>query len=286
VATFTTSDGVELFYDLQGSGRRVFALAGGPANDYRYLAEDLAPLADELELVYHDYRGSGRSADAPPETYTFERLSQDLDELRECLGDDQIVVLGHSMGGFLAQAYAGRYPKRCDGLVLAGTYPTMVPRRMLPPTFRALGWARSLKMAARALWWLAAFSWRPRTSEGRRRLYGIWSTMQEGRAPIRAREVAREHRLGIPLKNDNVRRLQRAFTTLDFSPLLPTIPCPVLVVYGERDAAAVAGATTYRAKLANLEVRALPGIGHDVFFEAPVGACDIVRAFLEVPTRP
>ena len=280
VATFTTSDGIELFYEARGRGRRVFALAGGPANDYRYLAEDLAPLGHEFEFVYHDYRGSGRSASAPPETYTFDRLSRDLEELRAELGDARVVVLGHSMGGYLGQAYAGHFPERCERLVLAGTWPTTVPHKMLPGTFRALGWARSLKMATRALGWIAACSWRPRSIEGRRRLYGIWSTMQEGRPSIRAREVERERRLDLPLMNDNIRALQRGFPALDFTPLLSAISCPVLVLYGERDAAAVAGATTFREQLPTVTIRALPDIGHDVFFEAPTESFDIVRTFL------
>ncbi len=62
---------------------------------------------------------------------------------------------------------------------------------------------------------------------------------------------------------------QRVFMTLDFTPLLSAISCPVLVLYGDRDAAAVAGAKTYRNQLSNVEIRALSDVGHDVFFEAP-----------------
>ena len=56
MATFVTSDGVRLYYERRGRGRRMLALAGGRADDHRYLAEDLAPLADEFEFVYPRWR--------------------------------------------------------------------------------------------------------------------------------------------------------------------------------------------------------------------------------------
>src|SRR5271169_751246 len=108
---FSTSDAVHLHYELVGTGSRVFVSHGGPANDYRYLAEDLEVLDADFEFVFWDYRGSGRSDPAPPDTYRIERLADDLDELRRHLGDDQILLLGHSMGGYVAQAYALQHPQ-------------------------------------------------------------------------------------------------------------------------------------------------------------------------------
>jgi proline iminopeptidase len=280
VAVLVTSDGVQLFYDRHGRGRRVFVCGGGPANDHRYMADDLAPMADELELVYHDYRGSGQSAAAPPNTYTFARLAADLDELRSHLGEEKIVVLGHSMGGFVALTYALLYPDRCERLVLVGVFPTAIPRQMLPPTFRALGWARSTKMAARAVWWLVNWSWRPRTEERKRRLYAIWSTMQEGLPAVRAREAERERRLGLPLANDNIRPLQREVTSLNLIDRLPTVACPTLVLYGDRDAAAVWSGRVFRQNLPDVDCVVLSDIGHDPFFEAPAASAAALRAVL------
>ena len=280
MATFVTGDGVQLFYERRGRGPRVFACHGGPANDYRYLAEDLAPLMADFEVVFCDYRGSGESQAAPQPTYTLARLADDLEELRQELGDEQIVVLGHSMGGYVALAYAVQHPDRLRRLALVGTWPTTVPRRLLPGMFRSMGWARSMKMLARTLAWMVAFSWRPRSVEGRRRAYAIWSTTQEGLAPVRAREIEREAQLGMPLSNDNIRSLQREFRSWSLSDRLPEIDCPTLVLYGDRDAAAVAGAAVFRANIKDVQTRTLADIGHDVFFEAPQASADCVRVFL------
>ena len=48
-------------------------------------------------------------------------MVQDIECVRRHLKLAQFVVLGHSFGGILAQAYAVRHPKRILGLVLAGT---------------------------------------------------------------------------------------------------------------------------------------------------------------------
>jgi proline iminopeptidase len=209
-------------------------------------------------------------------------LAADLDELRAELGDEKITVLAHSMGGFVALTYALEHPDRCDRIILVGTFPTAVPRKMLPPTFHALGWARTTKMLTRAVWWVASQSWRPRSDERKRRLYAVWSTIQEGLAPVHAREVERERELGLPLANDNVRALQRELTSLDLIDRLAEIDCPVLALCGDRDAAAVWAAGVYRSHLTGVEVVILPDIGHDPFFEAPEVSTASVRAFVRV----
>jgi len=278
--TFSTSDAVQLHYELIGKGHRVFVSHGGPANDYRYLAEDLAVLDADFEFVFCDYRGSGRSDPAPPATYRIERLADDLDELRRHLGGEQILLLGHSMGGYVAQAYALQHPEHLGRLVLVGTWPASVPSKLLPGMVRAMGWRRVATMLARAMWWIPTFAWRPRSQEGRRCAYAIWATSQEGLPAVRARELEREFRLGMPLHNDNIKALQREFRAWDLAGRLDEITCPVLVLYGERDAAAVASAELYRTSLHDVQLHRLAEIGHDVFFEAPATASRYVRLFL------
>ena len=75
------------------------------------------------DSVYVDHRGTGRSGDAPLETYTVEQMADDLDELRRHLGIDRIVLLGHSYGGMVAQIFAQRHPESLEKLILSNTAP-------------------------------------------------------------------------------------------------------------------------------------------------------------------
>jgi proline iminopeptidase len=278
--SFATSDGVSIAYEQRGEGPRIYVCHGGPANDHRYMADDLDALTDRFQFVFWDYRGSGASDNADPSSYTLDRFAQDLDELRQHLADTAITVLGHSMGGFPALAFALNVPQHCERLILAGTWPSNDVRKTLPATFRALGAARLTKMLGRGLAWVAMYSWRRKSVEGRRRLYAIWSTMQEGRPQVRAAESAREVRLGLPLENDNVRPLQRQFTTWDLTDRLTAVTCPVLVLYGSRDAMAVAGAKSFARQLPNVVEQRLDGIGHDPFFEDLAAAGGAIESFL------
>ncbi len=75
------------------------------------------------------------SATAPVESYRFDRLADDLDELREHLGYETVSVLAHSMGGFVALEFALRHPDHCERLALVGTTPCGAARPMAIPTY-------------------------------------------------------------------------------------------------------------------------------------------------------
>ncbi len=120
---FETSDKVRLRYHVRGTGPPVLACQAGPANISETPANALAPLEDVYALVYHDYRGSGRSDVAPSATYTYERIADDLDELRVHLDYERVGVLDHSMGGFIGLNYCLRHAEACAGMVLSAPPP-------------------------------------------------------------------------------------------------------------------------------------------------------------------
>ena len=127
-------NGTELYYDVVGSqlvpvgGQMVerpvcFVLHGGPTIDSSYLRPWMDDLAEFMQLVYVDYRGTGRSERMPLNCYTLENTIDDLEVLRLHLGLDHIAVLGHSHGGFLALPYALKYPNSVSHLLLVATAP-------------------------------------------------------------------------------------------------------------------------------------------------------------------
>jgi proline iminopeptidase len=116
-------NGTELFYLEVGEGLPCLVTHGGLGGDHSALHPWLDPLGDVLHLVYYDHRGNGRSGRPPAATITFEQLCADADALREHLGYEEIAVLGHSYGGFIALEYALRYPESLRRLILLGTSP-------------------------------------------------------------------------------------------------------------------------------------------------------------------
>jgi len=106
------SDGVRLAARRMGSGEPVYAIHGGPESDSKAFGDALDPIGEYRELYLLDQRGCGASEDAPPVTYTLERLVQDIDEFRESRQHDMIDLLAHSFGGVVAFEYARRFPER------------------------------------------------------------------------------------------------------------------------------------------------------------------------------
>ena len=94
-------NGLELWYKVSGAGPVcLFPAPGwGPSSDL-YL-RTLNPLENLFTIVYLDTRGSGRSQQPPQRMdYKYGQFSADLEALRLHLGQKQVWVMGHSMGGW------------------------------------------------------------------------------------------------------------------------------------------------------------------------------------------
>ncbi len=118
VSTLRAADGTRLAFTTTGTGPPLVCVPGGPGRASAYL-EDLGGLAQDRTLVRLDLRATGHS-DVPsdPSTLRYDRLADDVEALRACLGEDRIDLLGHSAGTLVAQAYAAAHPGRLRSLVL------------------------------------------------------------------------------------------------------------------------------------------------------------------------
>ncbi len=76
-------------------------------------------LADIMQVVVYDARGSGASGLNAP--FTHAQWVADLDALREGVGAERIVVAGGSYGGFVALEYVLAHPNRVRALILRDT---------------------------------------------------------------------------------------------------------------------------------------------------------------------
>lgn len=81
-------------------------------------------MAEDYTVIYYDHFGNGRSVN--PDDYadmTMAALAADADGLRAHLGFDEMILIGHSYGGFIAQEHATTYGDTLRGLVLVVTVP-------------------------------------------------------------------------------------------------------------------------------------------------------------------
>ncbi|MBH9576912.1 alpha/beta fold hydrolase [Inhella proteolytica] len=119
--TTETPDG-PLAYARAGQGPLLVLLPGGPGGSGWALRHWSASLTDHFTVVVLDNIGRGRSERlADPRRYTLARDVEDLERLRQHLGQERLCVYGHSYGGLLAQAWGAAHPQRVRGLILGNT---------------------------------------------------------------------------------------------------------------------------------------------------------------------
>ncbi len=117
---------VHLYYEIHGSGAPLLLVAG-LASDSQSWQPILEDLARHYQVITLDNRGVGRTrpADIP---VSIQQITDDCVSLIKSLGLSSVRLLGHSMGGFVAQECAIRYPEYVDALILAGTTAVNSPR--------------------------------------------------------------------------------------------------------------------------------------------------------------
>lgn len=122
----TTSDGTEIYYTQQGTGKPVLLSHGWPLSSDAWQVE-IKMLADAgYTAIAHDRRGHGRSS----KTYTgndMDTYARDLAELVDALDLQDLVVIGHSTGGGEVVRYAAQYGVgRVSKVITAGAVPPVM----------------------------------------------------------------------------------------------------------------------------------------------------------------
>jgi pimeloyl-ACP methyl ester carboxylesterase len=205
----------------------------------------------------------GYGASAPVEPYDVASLARSLERLLDALPVRRCVLLGHSMGGMVAQEAVAAFPEKVDGLVLSATSPAFGKadgtwqQAFLAQRLDPLDAGRTMAELAPAL--VAA--------------------MVGPDAEPAGIELATEVMARVP--GETYRKALYAIVRFDRRDSLPAIRVPTLAVVGERDAnAPPAVMEKMAARIAGAEYRVLAGCGHLANLERPRAFNDVVLAWL------
>lgn len=128
-------NGTELWYSVQGEGHPLMLFPGlGLDHQYYRFGEPL--LRNVAKTVLIDPRGIGQSRKDSPQkfTYTPELWADDFAALAKHLGFAKVDVLGSSLGGSMAMAFAEKYPELTRSLIVIGGFAQL--DRALETNFR------------------------------------------------------------------------------------------------------------------------------------------------------
>ncbi len=85
-------------------------------------------LANKLQLVCADTRGfTPDNANHVEADFTLDKITQDIEIIRQSLKSDKVIIVGHSIHAFMALEYGRRFPENVSHLVLIASSPIAGP---------------------------------------------------------------------------------------------------------------------------------------------------------------
>ncbi|WP_329331929.1 alpha/beta hydrolase [Streptomyces sp. NBC_00663] len=252
-------DGAALTYDDEGprdgEGVPLVFVHGWTANRHRW-NHQLAHFAEKRRVIRLDLRGHGESGGAGVRTIA--ELANDVLALLDHLGIERCVLVGHSMGGMIAQTITLAHPERVERLVLVNSIGRMTYSR-----------GRGLLMGVSTLVPFKLF---------------VATNIQRAFAPGYPREEIRAYiKASADTPREVVMTLYGAMRAFDVLDRVGEISVPTLMIHGYHDIQLPVRQMLRMAKAyPDAEVRIIDA-GHELPVEKPEELTRALDRFVRVP---
>jgi len=236
-------NGIEFAYTRHGAGTPLVLLHGYPL-DGSIWSELVPLLTDQFELIIPDLRGFGESTTGDTAS-TMDTFASDVARLVDHLGFEKAALAGHSMGGYVALAFAKNHPNRVRGLGL-------VSSQVLadPPERKQGRYDTADQVAAKGIGVVVEAMTSKLTPDERVRAFAQ-SVMEQQRP------------------NGIIGALKAMAEREDLSTLLPDVKYPVVLVHGDADALIpIERAREVKNAIPRAHLVELKGVGHLPMLEA------------------
>ncbi|WP_287066181.1 MULTISPECIES: alpha/beta hydrolase [Ramlibacter] len=251
-------------FTVLGAGPTVLMLHGIGGGHLAFAPQVETLASSGYRAVAWDMPGYGRSA--PIEPYTFKGLAQACIQLIEDLQCGDVTLVGHSMGGMVAQEVMARRPELVNKLVLCGTSPAFGKpdgdwqARFIAERTAPLDAGHSMAELAETL---------------------VPQMVGPGSLPEGVQLA--KHCMGL-VPPGTYRRALQALVTFDRRTELARIAVPTLLIAGEHDRNAPPAVVKRMADaIPRSTYLELPGIGHLQNLEAPDAFDGMLLNFLALP---
>lgn len=288
---------IQLYHFNAGAGRNVLIIHGGPGQPYSEAWPGLDSLTGEYQFHYYDQRGAGQST-RPIDTFNsqnyYENMTQldqvlglgaqiaDIERIRHLLGEDQLIIVGHSFGAFQAALYAAEFPDHVEKLVLVTPAPMLLMPMPYPGLFDRVEERLPADMLADYQSWLDQY-------------FDFGSVFNQTEADL----VALNEEFGRyfvaagatpdAYQPDAVHAggwmVTATYLSMgrkhDYRPAMADVTAPVLIIHAADDIVQVEEASqSYLAVFPQAQYEVIEDAGHMVFYDQPDAFADIVGDFL------
>ena len=273
-------DDARLFFRMMGEGTPLVLVHGGPGMSHDYLVPQIPRLlAENYRLIFYDQRGSGRSTGVKDTTrLTMGQFVDDLEDIRQSFGLEEMNLLGHSFGGLLAMYYAKTYPSHVGKLLLLDTAAASWER--LFPYFRRTIAERRAEADQREMEDIAMQEEFGKDPDLMERYWHLFF-----RPFFHNQSLSDSLTLGIDeqwLANYSVtsRVVQEGLGRYDIHDQLSRISAPTLILHGDASTISVEAAEAIHKRIPHSQLIVLEDIGHFQYIEAPQVFKTAVQAFV------
>lgn len=262
------ANGIEIAYETHGEGQPLLLIAGVGYGAW-FWHKIVPGLAERYQVITFDNRGAGGStkADGP---YTVSMMAADTAGLLDALGIAEASVLGHSLGGFVAQELIVSRPDLVSRLILASTnYGGMKVIPITPEAMEVLTNREGdpLTLVKRGIEIAAAPGFSERHPEVVQELIHYRFS-----GPVPAAQYQAQVMAGAGMA---------ALTDEQVNQRTAAINVPTLILFGEFDRVVPPGnAELMASKIAGAQIEILPGTGHIFAIEDPAATVAAIHKFL------
>jgi len=228
---------IQLAYERRGAGTPLVLLHGYPLD--HHLWDEVVPLLeDTFDVIVPDLRGFGESTitNSSPK---IEDYAEDIAGMLDYLGIQKAAIVGHSMGGYVALAFARLYPEHVSGLGLVSSQ--VLPD---PPDRKEGRYKSAADVEENGIESVVATMTPKFTSD--EKLQGFARPMMERQPPAAY-----------------VGALKAMAERPDSTPLLSKLEVPVVIIHGNADALIpFERAREVKAALPQAHLVEISGVGH------------------------
>lgn len=290
---WTVEDDIQLYHFSAGEGRNVLIVHGGPGYPYAEPWPGLERLTSDYTFHYYAQRGCGSST-RPIDSFSSANLYQnmtaldrtlgigaqlaDMERIRRILGDEQLIIVGHSFGGFLAALYAAEFPEHVEALILVAPADVLVMPQKDGGLYAVVG--QRLPQAMQEDY--AAFL------EDYLDFKNLFSRSEADLVALN-QEFGKYYQAAIdmPIPEQGEPGGWVTFAVFvsmgrrhDYQAALKDVGAPVLVIHGSGDLQTEATSHIYADAFPNTRFQAIQDAGHFPFYEQPEEFSAVVSRFL------
>lgn len=283
--TITLDDGARIFIEEVGPKSKsgvIFIHGSALRTDVWYY--QMAGLAGR-RLIFYDIRGHGRSYPSGRDDYSVPRLARDLEAIIEDCGLEEVVVVGHSIGGMTALELGGLKPELLGNPIKGFTLVNVTYTVPMETIAGGAALARLERMIRRPFDFVGRQSSRIDTLRKLVRPSDalFWSVSFIAFGPhASAKQIDYTYDMVAETKSDTIFDLFKAYRDFDMTDRLGDVTVPVLIVAGTHDRITLPAASRFIAdNLPKAELEIFEDCGHMAMMERHEEFNALLERFLD-----